>query len=253
MLDKYFKRLKFYCVKFLGNLTWNAFYLFLKFKMRCRNCFTLNFSKTLFVNAKLSQKTNDALASIIFQDEMLNKNTDDYPKGYLYDPGVLEKLDQVNRPEIEKYRKIDDAGKKILATVSNQIEDYLYDAFQTNWRIVNARAWSLLPKEGKYNAQQWHSDGYAKCMLKVMIYVSGASKEYRGTEIQHLNGRTELTEGGPGTFLLFNPTLLLHRAVAPSKFRRDVIEITFAQSTKTIKTLIHATFNGRYPSFTWIK
>lgn len=121
------------------------------------------------------------------------------------------------------------------------------------WRVVNIRSWLTRIDAEKMGGNAWHSDGFPKSALKIMIYLAGASQEKGTTEIELKNGSKIFIEGPSGCWILFKNSELSHRGVSPKIGERTVVEVTIAPSLKNNQQPFFAGLNAQYPKIPWFK
>ncbi len=121
---------------------------------------------------------------------------------------------------------------------------------------MRSRAYAITAsEESKFNtgANVWHTDQLNDAMVKVLIYLNPVDEPRGTTQVRLAGGSVETIHGGGGTFLVFDPTKLLHRGVPPSEGRRETVEITFASAAQTNKRPFMAGLNAVYPWMPWCK
>ena len=118
----------------------------------------------------------------------------------------------------------------------------LKSIIKSPFRVVNVRAWSCLAldKSVEGTTKEWHTDGFHKGHMKLMIYLGPVDVKENGT--------TELEYYGPiisnkGCFMLFDNNEIHHRAIKPKKAsERPIIELTIQRVL--IKSLFKTPFYG---------
>ncbi len=139
-----------------------------------------------------------------------------------------------------------EALKPILAALKEPVSQCL----GSPWRVATIRAWKTGAQSEIFGPSDWHLDGLPTASFKVMFYPLGASKEKGSVELQLPQGNL-LVEGGPGTWMLFKNSEVLHRGVAPQKGERIAVEITLLPSLTWDLTPISAGHNARHPALPW--
>ena len=98
------------------------------------------------------------------------------------------------------------------------------------YRIVNIRAWEMLPLSTSFGPSSFHTDGFKKSHLKIMIYLSELNSETGSIQF-----KDELPlEKTEGFVLVFQNSDLVHSAVPGTKYTRKLIEITIQRTAKDL-------------------
>ena len=121
----------------------------------------------------------------------------------------------------------------------------------TGWKVVNTRAWESHLTSDEVGSNVWHTDGFAKGLYKILIYLNEVGKQFGTTEIELHNGQIFSVEGPPGTFVFFNSSDFIHRGVPPRTGTRPVIELTVMPALWNDCRPIFAGQNALYPRFPW--
>ena len=98
------------------------------------------------------------------------------------------------------------------------------------YRIVNIRAWEMLPLSSSFGPSSFHTDGFKKSHLKIMIYLSELNSD---TGSIQFDGEPPL-EKTKGYVLVFQNSDLVHSAIPGTKFNRKLIEITIQRTIKDL-------------------
>jgi len=98
------------------------------------------------------------------------------------------------------------------------------------YRIVNIRAWEMLPLSSSFGPSSFHTDGFRKSHLKIMIYLSELNSD---TGSIQFNGEPPL-EKTKGYVLVFQNSDLVHSAIPGTKYNRKLIEITIQRTTQKL-------------------
>lgn len=115
--------------------------------------------------------------------------------------------------------------------LANRIVEYFSEeicgAYSRKWKVANIRYLENRLNQRTRGIFQgaWHTDKMPYPVLKVLVFIDGASYEKGTTEVEVDGQITGLTlhKGG---MLLFNPNLIKHRAVYNTRASRPSIEIT---------------------------
>jgi hypothetical protein len=194
-----------------------------------------------------------AAAARIFQDApTMPYRKEDYARGYRWSYN----FDEAKFNKASLCYDISGEWRAILARIIDDIAPSVSAAYGSPWRVVNVRAYSTLGKatsvfEGGPNT--WHSDRFNSAILKALVYLTPINARAGATEARLPDGSTYVTEGDAGTYLIFDPTKLIHRGLPPQEGQRDTIEFTFAASRRLEKEPVIAGQNAVYPWLPWTR
>lgn len=162
----------------------------------------------------------------------------------------LEKQLEVGK----EFLRFDDAHLHVIEASLESIRDELTGWFSSPWRVVNARCWRLNANTVHIGANTWHTDGFPRCISKMLIYLTGAGKQIGTTELLLPDGTILSVEGAPGTWFIFRNSKLLHRTIAPERLikTQTVIELTLAPAGKHDLRPFDAGTNAMYPVLPWL-
>jgi hypothetical protein len=99
------------------------------------------------------------------------------------------------------------------------------------YRIVNIRAWEMLPRKNAFGPSDYHDDGFEKGHMKIMIYLSHLNSE---TGTVQFKDEPPL-ERDAGFVLVFQNSDLIHRAIPGLSQSRNLIEITVQRLARDLK------------------
>lgn len=136
---------------------------------------------------------------------------------------------------------------KVLQSLAKPVQDVI----GVPWRVVNVRVWRTPPTALAWGPGDWHTDGFPPAVLKLMIYLRGASAELGSTELELADGRTQVVSGPPGTWLIFKNSELRHRGLAPRTDERLLAEVTLTPWWVTDVRPVIAGLNAQYPVVPW--
>jgi len=116
-------------------------------------------------------------------------------------------------------------GKDLVSVIElflNHHKDQLSEAIGSPHRIINIRAWEMLPATEIFGPSDWHTDGFHSGHMKIMLYLTELSAS--GGSIQLWNNSP--LESKPGLVLVFKNSDLMHRAIPGRIGSRKLIELT---------------------------
>jgi len=114
---------------------------------------------------------------------------------------------------------------KTFLTINNK---FIKSIIKSNYRVVNIRAWEMLPSKKSFGPSDFHKDGLRPAHMKIMIYLSPLNLEY-GT-LQFLEEPPLVKDAG--YVLIFQNSDLTHRAIPGDKYPRKLIELTVQRTFK---------------------
>jgi hypothetical protein len=112
--------------------------------------------------------------------------------------------------------------KLTIDSFIDKYREYFQSITNAPFRVVNIRAWEMLPNKSSFGPSDWHKDGFAPGHAKIMVYLSELSQTGGTIQIHGL----EPLQTEPGTVFIFRNSDLLHRAIPGTFGRRKLIEIT---------------------------
>ena len=135
---------------------------------------------------------------------------------------ALKKLNENN-----KYKDGNDL-KSAIKIFDSKYKNKIKNTVNSPYRIVNIRAWEMLPLKNIFGPSQFHTDGFEPSHLKVMIYLSKLDSETGTIQFQG-SPQLEKTEG---YVLVFQNSDLIHAAIPGTKYGRKLIELTIQRLDK---------------------
>jgi len=166
-----------------------------------------------------------------------------FRSGYLFEPrqSVHESMSRINRYFVPSAKFRSDFPR-ILEPLAPGIER-ICGHF---WRPCALRIFSVRPMPETHSM---HFDGWPLAIKKLYFYPNGVDRELGSTEMIDKQGRKLIAEGGPGTWMLFENSQVLHQALPNAAKERATIEITIAPAFKTDTTIVEAGVNGMFPFY----
>lgn len=134
-----------------------------------------------------------------------------------------------------------------LAGISDQVAQEL----RTPWRVLNIRCYRTA-RRFRSGPQLWHRDGFPAAILKLLVYLCPDGGPVEGSElIDHLGQEVKVL-GPSGTWLLFDPNVLLHRGPtdrtqAGGGQPRCIIEVVLCRDLETVLEYRFGGSNYRHP------
>ncbi|HEY4170557.1 MAG TPA: hypothetical protein VGM96_27435 [Reyranella sp.] len=166
-----------------------------------------------------------------------------FRSGYLFEPNesVHESMNRINRYFVPSARLRSDFPR-ILESLATEIET-ICGHF---WRPCALRIFSVRPVPVTHSM---HLDKWPLAIKKLYFYPNGVDRELGSTEMIDKQGRKLIVEGGPGTWVLFENSQVLHQALPNASKERPTIEITVVPSFETDTTLVDSGANGMFPFY----
>jgi hypothetical protein len=118
----------------------------------------------------------------------------------------------------------------VIEFFDSKYGDRIKQIVKSPYRIVNVRAWEMLPLTSSFGPSNFHTDGFEKSHLKIMLYLSELNSE-TGTIQFKDESPLEKTKG---YVLVFQNSDLVHSAVPGTKNKRKLIEITIQKTTRDL-------------------
>jgi hypothetical protein len=166
-----------------------------------------------------------------------------FRSGYLFEPrqSVHESMSRINRYFVPSATFRSDFPR-LLEPLAAEIE-ILCGHF---WRPCGLRIFSVRPVPETHSM---HFDGWPLAIKRLYFYPDGVDRELGSTEMIDKQGRKLIAEGGPGTWMLFENSQILHQALPNAAKERATVEITIAPSFKTDTTIVEAGLKGMFPFY----
>ncbi len=178
---------------------------------------------------------------------------DDHAEGYEFNPNsdVVESIFKAGY----HFRDLGTAQVRAISRAVREMAPDITAHLGSSWRVINVKSWSVRSDTVQQGPNAWHLDGFPVGTFKVMVYLTPIGKATGTTEIRLADDSTTILEGGSGTYLLFDPSVIWHRGVAPTEAatERTHIEITLMRSAATDLRYAHGGLNSAYPRLPWAR
>ena len=212
-----------------------------------------NFAKLPLHVGAVSPQTLASLQNAIIDAPIAPFDPADHADGYVFnsDGDAVEKIFKAGF----RFRTIGRQQSAAIAGAIQELAPSISALLGTGWRVINVKSWSIQPDTVKLGPNAWHLDGFPVGTFKLMIYLTPISPKVGTTEVKFDDESTRLLEGDAGAFLLFDPSSLLHRGVAPTDptISRVHVEITLMRALTTDVQLAHGGLNSAFPRFPWTR
>jgi hypothetical protein len=119
-------------------------------------------------------------------------------------------------------------------------------------RVVNTNIWVETESDKPSGDREWHCDRFARGALKILVYLSGASREVGTTEVAPKGKSRMVAEGPPGTWMFFENNRLWHRAIVARQGDRYVLQITLSPAFKSDPITRTQAPDAHYPKLPWM-
>lgn len=197
-----------------------------------------------YFTGKLSDEDTKLLREAFESCEKQEFRAEDFKTGYFFEP--RENLHEAMRRINTYYKPSDKLIKQIegfLSDISKTIEEQA----QHYWRVGSFRVFRVNPVD---STQGFHLDGWPVAIKKIFFYPNGVGESLGSTQIKTKDKKEEIIEGGPGTWVIFENSLVLHQAFSsPSCAPRPTIEIDLVPALVTNTKIDYAGINSWYPWF----
>ncbi|MEQ8345783.1 MAG: hypothetical protein RIB84_24310 [Sneathiellaceae bacterium] len=131
----------------------------------------------------------------------------------------------------QSYFAPDDAQRAALMGFLEASREEIERELQTPWTVLNVRCYQT---HGAFQGgpQKWHADNLPKSICKLLLYLTGEAGPVLGSELIDLKGQRQTISGASGTWLLFDPTAVTHRAPESGDAVRPIVEVLLCPSLK---------------------
>jgi hypothetical protein len=200
---------------------------------------------------QLSGKTFEALCAAIAEAPVAAFSPSDHSPGYVFPKGDAEMASIFNAGY--QFRRLDAPQARAIARALDELAPEIGRRLATGWRVINLKSWAIRIDTVQRGPNAWHRDGFPVGTYKLMIYLTPIGATVGTTEVRLADGSSRTVEGPPGTYLLFDPSVLWHRGVAPSDpgVQRTHVEITIMCAAVTDRRLAVGGLNSSYPRLPW--
>ena len=191
----------------------------------------------------LSEEQTELLREIFASCQEQTFDAFRFHSGYLFEPrqSVNDLMGRINRYFTPSEKLLADLPK-IIEPLSDDIER-LCGHF---WRVCAVRIFSVRPVSA---TQSLHTDGWPLGIKKLYFYPNGVNRELGSTQVIDKLGRDVIAEGGPGTWMLFENSVVMHQALPNATQDRPTIEIILVPAFHTDTRLIVTGSNGMFPFY----
>jgi len=241
---------------YLSNLAWKANAKLASTLGRMRGYATAesdSFGHRPIRLGRIPERTLAALQSLILNAPVADFDVADHARGYLFDPddrtinNIFKGGYRFRRLDAPQLRGIADALRELAPDITSHLG--------SGWRIINLKSWSTRADTVKAGPNAWHVDGFPAGTFKLMIYLTPIGASVGTTEVRFDDGASQILEGEAGTYLLFDPSVLWHRGIAPTQpgIERTHIEITLMRAPSIDLRLADGGLNSAYPRLPWTR
>jgi hypothetical protein len=202
---------------------------------------------------QLSPATLADLRSAIMAASIAEFSTADHLDGYTFNPDddAVAKIFNAGY----RFRRLEGPQIRQIGRAMAELAPAITRRLGSGWRIINLKSWSIRSNTVQKGPNAWHMDGFPVGTYKLMLYLTPISAVAGTTEVKMADGGSKVLEGEAGTYLLFDPSTLWHRGVAPSDptIERTHIEITLMRAVATDCRLADGGLNSAYPRLPWTR
>lgn len=203
---------------------------------------------------RLGRISEDRLAELratVLAAPELPFSADDHAPGYVFN-AYGEALASIFGAGF-RFRDLRDPQYAAIGRALRDIADEITQSLGGGWRVANLKSWTTSPRTTDRGPNAWHYDHFPVGTYKLMIYLTKIGPETGTTEVKYADGSTQILEGEAGTYLLFDPSALLHRGVAPClpDAERTHVELTLVRWLSVDTALAAGGLNTSYPTRPW--
>jgi hypothetical protein len=121
-----------------------------------------------------------------------------------------------------------------LGDLYDHMRDHVAESLGAPWRVLGNRCWGVTRDILPEGPNKYHLDGLPIGIYKIMVYLQPMNREYGTIQVQLASGEEIIFEREKPTWVLFKPSELQHRAIAPSlpDYSRLSIEVKLIPSPK---------------------
>ena len=206
------------------------------------------FPKLGFAKGELDEALNTALVNELQKAHPIPFMTED--SNLNYDAGQVDHHTEQMLNDSHNYYMLEEGQLLALQGALTSIETEIAECIGMPWRVVNVRVSATLPQAKEAGPNEWHLDGMHFSVWKMMIYPRGVGGGKGTTELD-LGTEKFSIEGGPGTWLIFKNSEVLHRGVPPKSNERLIVEVAIVPALVSDMFPRCGGLNARYPKLPW--
>lgn len=241
---------------YLSNLTWKANAKLAGALGRMHGYATAesdSFRRKPISLGRLSGRSLATLQSLILNAQVADFDVADHAPGYVFSPDD-QTADRIFKGGY-RFRRLDAPQLRAIADALRELAPDITRRLGSGWRVINLKSWSTRADTIQAGPNAWHVDGFPAGTYKLMIYLTPIGPAVGTTEVRYDDGSSQILEGEAGTYLLFDPSVLWHRGIAPAEpgIERTHIEITLMHAPSIDLRLADGGLNSAHPRLPWTR
>lgn len=211
------------------------------------------FSAMPLTSGKLSPSSLKNLQAAIFSASAAEFKASDHATGYVFNPDAkaIAKIFESGY----RFRRIEAPQLRAMTNLMSELGPSITTHVGGGWKVINLKSWSVRSDTVQHGPNAWHLDGFPVGTFKLMVYLTPIGPATGTTEVRFADGSSQILEGEAGTYLLFDPSVLWHRGVAPTDagVERTHIEITIMRAPTIDLSLVEGGLNSAFPRLPWTR
>lgn len=202
---------------------------------------------------RLSEESLKVLRTAIAEAPIAAFSAADHAPGYVFNEGD-DAIARIFNGGY-RFRRLDALQRRAIARTLDELTPEITRRLASGWRVINVKSWSIRADTVQLGPNAWHLDGFPVGTFKLMIYLTPIGTDCGTTEVKFGDGSSRILEGEAGTYLLFDPSTLLHRGIAPGApaIERIHIEVTLMVMPVADRRLADGGLNSSYPRSPWAR
>jgi hypothetical protein len=209
------------------------------------------FSALPLVLGKVSPSTVANVKNSVLSAPLIKFDASDHAAGYVFqsDAAAISRVFEGGY----RFRQFDMPQLRAVAHFLSEVEPAVTERLGSGWKVINLKSWSTRSDTVQQGPNAWHLDGFPIGTFKLMIYLTPVGPATGSTEVRFADGSSKVLEGEAGTYLLFDPSVLWHRGVAPlgAGVERTHVEITIMRALSTDLRPVEGGLNSSFPRVPW--
>lgn len=207
-----------------------------------------------YYSNKLDALQVDKLKTLADEQDNILFSFWDKVDNFSYNKTTWQDRDYVNRNF--GFKVLSEEFKWGLQDAMELIESNVKEKIGSNFSVVSARVWDQYYqsfRESDSYSLGWHTDDFPKHFYKVLIYLTPLNSDYGTTKIRCRGKEISIGSDDPGTWLLFNPSDIMHKGEPPLKkgCSRLTIEVTISPSFSMNLRIPNVGVNSKVPLSPW--
>lgn len=217
----------------LMNMTWNDFSEICTLNYPNNPSEKTHQRKDIYYISAISEGLNQQIIDSLINTSSYNiEHNPTY--GYVSNSGISQE-ELSNTQSCVSYIRENNSLKSAVYNTLISIYDEISTQLNSHWQTESIKVKRFNSSDKQVGSEVFHIDGYNDNIFKILIYLTKPNLQSGTTQFIDLNGNINTVEGRPGTFLLFNNSLITHRGIRGNEGTRTILEVTVSKASEKPK------------------